>query len=141
MKRNRFLRFLAVAALAVVAAVTHAAPPVIAHQDHAAEKLDAAGIKAVFLGKKVAWDGGGRITLAVLKGGPVADEFCQTHLGMNASQFQNHWRRLALTGGGIAPKTFDSEDELKKFVASTPGAVGFVGEAVADDSVAILAGP
>jgi hypothetical protein len=57
---------------------------------------------------------------------------------MNASAFNNHWRRLAMTGGGTAPKFFEKEEDLRKFVAETPGAIGFVDSANADASVATL---
>ena len=134
----RFLRRLAAcAALLIPALAASAAPALIANKNVAAEKLDAAGL----LGKKVAWDAAGRIVLAVLKSGPVADEFLQKAADMSASAFNNHWRRLAMTGGGTAPKTFDKEEDLRKFVAETPGALGFLDSANADASVAVLTVP
>ena len=63
----RPLCLLALATCALVPAF--AAPALIGNKNIAGEKLDAATLKSVFLGKKVAWDGaGGRVTLAVLKG-------------------------------------------------------------------------
>ena len=131
-------RLCVLATLALAAASASAGPVLIGNKNVAAEKLDTATVKAVFLGKKVAWDSAGRVTLAVLKSGPVADEFLKGAVDMTASAFNNHWRRLAMTGGGTAPKAFDKEDELRKFVAETPGAVGFVDAANADASVATL---
>jgi len=133
-----YLRCLALATFALLVTSAFAAPVLIGHKNVAGEKLDAATVKSVFLGKKVAWDGAGRVTLAVLKGGPVADAFLQGAVDMNASAFNNHWRRLAMTGGGTAPKSFEKEEDLRKFVAETPGAVGFVDSATADASVATL---
>ena len=132
----RHLCMLALAAIAFAPAF--GAPALIGNKNVASEKLDAATLKSVFLGKKVAWDAAGRVTLAVLKGGPVADEFLQKAVDMNASSFNNHWRRLAMTGGGTAPKSFDKEEDLRKFVAETPGAIGFVDATNADASVAVL---
>lgn len=132
-------RLLFGSALALAAALSaNAAPALIGNKNVAAEKVDAATLKAVLLGKKVSWDSAGRVTLAVLKGGPVAEEFLKAHADMTASAFGNHWRRLAMTGGGTAPKTFEKEDELRKFVAETPGAIGFVDSANADASVAVI---
>jgi ABC-type phosphate transport system substrate-binding protein len=136
--KTRFLRLFAGAAFALAALGASAAPAAIGHKNVAAEKLDAATLKAVFLGKKVSWDTAGRVTLAVLKSGPVADEFLKGAADMNASAFNNHWRRLAMTGGGTAPKAFDKEEDLRKFVAETPGAIGFIDAANADASVAVL---
>jgi ABC-type phosphate transport system substrate-binding protein len=133
------LRHLCMLALAAFAfAPAFGAPALIGNKNVAGEKLDAATLKSVFLGKKVAWDSAGRVTLAVLKSGAVADEFLQKTVEMNASAFNNHWRRLAMTGGGTAPKAFEKEEDLRKFVAETPGAIGFVDAANVDASVAAL---
>lgn len=138
MKKISLRRLVALVLLALAGSPAFAAPALIGNKNVAAEKLDAATLKSVFLGKKVAWDGAGRVTLAVLKGGPVADEFLKGAVDMTASAFNNHWRRLAMTGGGTAPKAFDKEEDLRKFVAETPGAIGFVDSANADASVAVL---
>lgn len=138
MKIQFLRRVLAVAALCLAGTAGFAAPVLIGNKNVASEKLDAATVKAVFLGKKVAWDGAGRVTLAVLKAGPVADAFLQGAVEMNASAFNNHWRRLAMTGGGTAPKSFEKEEDLRKFVSETAGAIGFLDEAGVDASVAKL---
>jgi ABC-type phosphate transport system substrate-binding protein len=138
MKTLSFRRLCALALVAFACTRALAAPALIANKNVAAEKLDAATLKSVFLGKKVAWDSAGRITLAVLKGGPVAEDFLKGAVDMNVSAFNNHWRRLAMTGGGTAPKSFEKEEDLRKFVAETPGAIGFVDSASVDASVAVL---
>ena len=138
MKISSLRRVLALAALCLAGTVGFAAPVMIGNKNVASEKLDAATVKAVFLGKKVAWDGAGRVTLAVLKAGPAADTFLQGAVEMNASAFNNHWRRLAMTGGGTAPKSFEKDEDLRKFVSETPGAIGFLDEASVDASVVKL---
>src|ERR1700712_3624156 len=131
-------RVLALAVLALSGAASFAAPALIGNKNVASEKLDAATVKAVFPGKKVAWDGAGRVTLAVLKGGPVAEDFLKGAVEMSVSAFNNHWRRLAMTGGGTAPKSFEKDEEVRKFVSETPGAIGFVDSSSVDASVAVL---
>jgi len=138
MKPFYLRRYLALAMLFITASA-FASPALIGNKNVASEKLDAAAVKAVFLGKKVSWDGAGRIVLAVLKAGPVAEEFLKGSVEMSVSAFNNHWRRLAMTGGGTAPKSFDKEEDLRKFVAETPGAIGFIDSANVDASVAVLA--
>jgi len=137
--KTRILRLLAGCLLALTAAIHgFAAPVLIGNKNVVGEKIDSATLKSVFLGKKVAWDSAGRVSLAVLKSGPVADCFLQGAVEMNASSFNNHWRRLAMTGGGTAPKAFEKEEELRKYVAETPGAIGFVEAGSADASVVVL---
>jgi ABC-type phosphate transport system substrate-binding protein len=138
MKIQNLRRLFVIVAFGAISAIASAAPAVIGNKNLASEKLDAATLKSVLLGKKVAWDSAGRVVLAVLKGGPVADEFLQKAAEMNSSAFNNHWRRLAMTGGGTAPKSFDKEEDLRKFVAETPGAIGFVDSANVDASVAVI---
>jgi len=136
--KNILPRLIALALLALAGTSAFAAPVIIGHKSIAGEKLTAASVKAVFLGKKVAWDSGGRVVLAVLKGGPVAEDFLKSAVEQSSSGFNNHWRRLAMTGGGTAPKVFEKEEDLRKFVAETPGAIGFVDSANADASVVVL---
>jgi ABC-type phosphate transport system substrate-binding protein len=134
---TRSLRALALWALASTAAF--ASPAIIGNKNIAGEKLDAATVKSVFLGKKTAWDSaGGRVVLAVLKSGPVADDFLKASVDMTTSSFNNYWRRLAMTGGGTAPRSFEKEEDLRKYVAETPGAIGFVDSANVDASVATI---
>lgn len=136
---SKTLRSLALLAFVACALSAHAAVAVIGNKNLAGEKIDAATLKAVFLGKKVAWEGAGRVTLAVLKG-ELAEEFLKATTDMSAGQFTNHWRRLAMTGGGTAPKFFEKADELRKFVSETPGAIGFVDAANVDASVVAITG-
>jgi ABC-type phosphate transport system substrate-binding protein len=124
--------------LALSATLASAAPVIIANKSLDKEKLDASTVKSVFLGKKVAWDTGGRVMLAVLRNGPVADDFLKANVDMTSSAFNNLWRRLAMTGGGTAPKSFESEEDVRKYVAATPGAVGFVDSANVDATVIVL---
>ncbi len=128
----------AIALLVLSATVACASPVIIANKSLDKEKLDASTVKMVFLGKKVAADTGGRVVLAVIRSGPVADDFLKANVDMSTSGFNNLWRRLAMTGGGSAPKSFETEQELRTFVAATPGAVGFVDSANVDASVVVL---
>jgi ABC-type phosphate transport system substrate-binding protein len=136
---TRTLRRLGVLAVLFASlSMAGAAPVIIVNKSIEKEKADAATLKSVLLGKKVAWDSGGRAILAVLKSGPVADEFLKGAVDMSGSSFNNYWRRLAMTGGGTAPHSFEKEEDLRKYVADTPGAIGFVDSANVDASVAVL---
>jgi hypothetical protein len=137
MKRP-LLRCGMLALLALAPLALRAEPVLIVHKGLEGQPLDAATVKSVLLGKKVAWDNGTRVTIAALKSGAVADGALKAAVDQTASQFLNHWRRLAMTGGGMAPKSFDSEAEVLKFVAETPGAIGFLDSATADASVVVV---
>lgn len=136
--KHSILKFTLFAGLAFITSSLTAAPVLVVNKALEKEKIEAATVKAIFLGKKVSWETGGRIAVAVLKSGPVADAFYKATLDQDSSQFNNYWRRLAMTGGGIAPKSFENEADLKKFVAETPGAIGYLDEAQTDASVIVV---
>jgi ABC-type phosphate transport system substrate-binding protein len=44
------------------------------------------------------------------------------------SAVENYWRQQIYSGRGAPPSVKTSDDEVRKFVAATPGAIGYVGE-------------
>jgi len=120
------------------AGLTLRADPVLAgHASLKDQPLDAEAVKAVLLGKKVTL-GATRVVIVIAKASPAQEAFLQARVSMNTSQFQNHWRRLFMTGGGSAPKIVESEDEAAKVAAETAGAVVVVDSAKAG-ALAVLA--
>jgi hypothetical protein len=120
---TKLLRSLACGAgLLGFSAALHAAPGLAGHADLAGQTLDADGVRAVLLGKRITL-GGARVVIIMARTGDAQNAFLQSHLGMTTSQFQNHWRRLFMTGGGSAPKIVETEADARKLAAETPGAI------------------
>lgn len=74
-----------------------------------------------------------------------AGSFQGTKLGLMMSaadenDYSTHvdWAKIVFAGKGTPPKTLKSDTEVISWVASTPGAVGYVNSAAADDSVKVL---
>lgn len=44
------------------------------------------------------------------------------------SAVENYWRQQIYSGRGTPPSVKTSDDEVRKFVAANPGAIGYVGE-------------
>jgi hypothetical protein len=122
---TKLSRFLALATALGLAAALRAEPALAGNAALKGQALDAEAVKAVLLGKKVTL-GDTRVVIVIAKTGPSQDQFLQQTVGMTTAQFQNHWRRLFMTGGGSAPKIVESEDEARKLAAETPGAVAVV---------------
>ena len=121
--KNNFLRlFLAGACWFAVAVWSHAEPALLGNKSFSGQSLDGDGIKAVLLGKKIML-GDARVVIVIAKASDAQDQFLQQTVGMSTSQFQNHWRRLFMTGGGTAPKIVETEADAAKLAAETPGAV------------------
>jgi hypothetical protein len=123
--KTRFYHLLSLGAILAFAAVAHAEPALAGNAALKGQALDAEAVKAVLLGKKVTL-GDTRVVIVIAKAGTNQDQFLQQTVGMTTAQFQNHWRRLFMTGGGSAPKIVESEDEARKLAAETPGAVAVV---------------
>ena len=120
---KKFLSRIAAATLFASLALTlSAAPSLLGHSGLKGQTLADDGIKAVLLGKKVAL-GDTRVVIVIAKESATQDAYLQAHVGMTTSQFQNHWRRLFMTGGGSAPKVVETEADAVKLAAETPGAV------------------
>ncbi len=112
-------------------------PALLGHRALAGQALDADAVKAVLLGKKTTL-GDTRVLIVIAKASDAQDQFLQQAVGMNTSQFQNHWRRLFMTGGGSAPKVVESDADGCKVTSDTPGAVFIADQAKAGD-LAVLA--
>jgi hypothetical protein len=87
--------------------------------------LTAADLKDVFLGAKSAVQG--TPVLPVLAtGGAAHDVFLREYVGKSDQVLRNHFKSLVFTGKGAMPKSFASDAEVVKYVASTKGAIGYV---------------
>ena len=137
--KKTLLRSLLAALFAATAISLSAEPALLGHKALSGQSLDSEAVKAVLLGKKVAL-GNTRVVLVIAKSGAAQDAFLQSHVGMTTSQFQNHWRRLFMTGGGSAPKIVETETDAAKLAAETPGAVVIADPAVAPDLAVLASG-
>jgi hypothetical protein len=124
-------------AFALISAVAvQSAPALVGHSGLSSESLDADAVKAVLLGKKVTL-GSTRVVIVIAKSSEGQEQFLGSTVGMTTSQFQNHWRRLFMTGGGSAPKVVENEEEACKILAETAGAVAIIDSAKAGTLVVL----
>jgi hypothetical protein len=59
-------------------------------------------------------------------GDPLHVEFCREQLGTFPYVLRATWDRLVYTGTGIAPEVVANEKEMRRRVAMTRGAIGYV---------------
>ncbi|MED5465092.1 MAG: hypothetical protein VX699_10585 [Myxococcota bacterium] len=111
---------------------------VIVKTGHSTKQLPRKRLKKLLLGKSKKWPSGEKVILAVLTHGPTHENFIKKHARKTPKQFTNYWRKLVFSGKGKMPKSFSSEEELIKFVARTPGALGYVDSATRRDGVTAL---
>ncbi len=96
-------------------------------------------IQRLFLGKTKSFPGGGDAVAFNLKeGSPAREAFNQAILNKNESQVKAYWSQLVFTGKGTPPKEAADEDEMKKWVAGNPNAIGYIDASKVDGSVKVL---
>jgi ABC-type phosphate transport system substrate-binding protein len=90
-------------------------------------------LKNVFLGNTTSLSDGSKVEPVLAESGAAHDEFLKDVVGKSGPALKNHLKTLVFTGKGSMPKSFASEADIVKYVAKTPGAIGYV-SAAADAS-------
>jgi ABC-type phosphate transport system substrate-binding protein len=98
-----------------------------------------ADLRAIFRGEKTRFADGSHALPVTLKGGAVHEVFLTKHVGESPDEFRAQWRKAVFTGQGSMPKAFGSEASLIEYVATTPGALGYVSRFSATDNVKSIA--
>lgn len=93
-----------------------------------ASNLDAELVKKIFLGK-VSRVGANKTQSCMLEEkDEVLSDFYQNVLGKSASAYQAYWNRMLYSGKAVPPKTFESREELMRFVANNRGGICFISD-------------
>ena len=121
---KRFVTLLLLGAAFAAAPVSAADVQVIANNSVAAD-LSAADVKEIFLGAKDSVSGTAVVPV-LASGGPTHEAFLKAYVGKSDQALRNHFKSLVFTGKGSMPKSFASDAEVVKYVASTKGAIGYV---------------
>jgi ABC-type phosphate transport system substrate-binding protein len=105
------------------------------------ENMSKDQVSDIFLGKASSLPGGGTaMPIDQPEASPLRDEFYSKVTGKSAAQAKSLWSKLAFTGKGTPPKEAGSSAEVKKTVAGTPGAIGYIEKAAVDDTVKVVFG-
>jgi len=85
-------------------------------------------LSRIYLGKKTLWeDTGTRIVPALPdEDGALGRAFLEKALNKSVSQYRAYWKRQLFSGGGTAPKTFRTSEQVIEFVARQPGGIGVI---------------
>jgi ABC-type phosphate transport system substrate-binding protein len=84
----------------------------------------------IYLGRVQRWGDGAPIAAVDLSGtSPVRRAFCEEVLGMSMEAVRFHWLQTVSSTGKRPPPTKASDQDVIAFVATKPGAVGYVSSA------------
>jgi ABC-type phosphate transport system substrate-binding protein len=142
---------IAVAALLMSAALGTAAPPaadekpfvVIVGASNPATTIRRQDLARFFLKKTGRWsDGRGVLPVDQSAGSPVRSAFTKAVLAIEGmgqiSAVQSFWLQQVYSGRNTPPPVKATDAEILAFVASTPGAIGYVGAVPSDGGVKVL---
>ena len=95
---------------------------------------------SIMKGEKSYWKNGNKVSIALLKTSTKAGEaIAKSVYGMTGDELNKYWLSLVFQGKAAAPFFFDTESDLKSFVARTNGAIGIItAESVDDNDKCVL---
>jgi ABC-type phosphate transport system substrate-binding protein len=111
---------------------------IIAHKNVPETTLNEDALQEIFLGKRVQWQDNSAIHPATVKDKDLHSTFLKQYIKKSVSKWNAHWKRLVFTGNGTPPQQFDSEQELREYVAETEGAIGYVDAETSVENVTII---
>jgi len=132
-------KWLTVAILALAGFGTAKAQVVVANSSVKISEISKADLHDIFIGASNAYKDGSHAVPVTLQKGPVQEKFLKDRLGMSEMQFGREWRKLIFAGQALMPRSFETEAALVEYIASVPGAIGYVGTTSDVKKVKILA--
>lgn len=122
---------LAPCALGGEAVVTGAKSPVGA--------LSRTQVRDLFLGYISALpDGSAAVLIDQPESSPLRNEFYLKLTNKTATQAKARWAKLYFTGRGMPPHEGSGNEEIKRFLNATPGAIGYIDQSAVDGSVKVI---
>ncbi|MFQ5509361.1 MAG: hypothetical protein ACE5FN_08485 [Leptospirillia bacterium] len=101
---------------------------VVAHAATSIESLSTTELGRIFTRARTSWRDGTLIRPVELGGtSPTRESFYHSTLNIGMNEVVQFWINKAMTSGVRPPKAYPSESMVLRFVARTPGAIGFVG--------------
>ena len=111
---------------------------IVTNKGAAISQITSSQLRDIFIGVRSRFQDGSMAIPVLLKGGPAHEVFLRKHVGESPDEFRIRWRKAVFTGQGSMPKEFGSEADLLKYVAMTPGAIGYVSRVSNLNSVKVL---
>ena len=92
-------------------------------------------VKGIFTGAKLKWPNGNKIQVVDQPDTELGKKFYDKVIGKSANQVRTQWAKLLLSGQAAAPLKQPSDKTVKKIVAGSSNAIGYIATSALDDSV------
>jgi ABC-type phosphate transport system substrate-binding protein len=133
------LLFAALLGLAGTAAAATAGFKVVVNKENPTRGLPKAKIALMFMKMSTKWESGTAVEpVDQAAAAAVRATFSQAIHNRDVDAIKAAWQRAVFAGRGEPPLEKASDEEVVAFVASHPGAIGYVSEAAPVDKVKVL---
>ncbi len=131
-RQSRLLLYLVVLLIGLAPVAQAADFKVVVHASNSTTSISASDLSKYFLKKDVTWPDGRPVVAVDLEpDSPIRAEFTSVIHGKKISSIKSYWHRQIFAGKAIPPVEQGTEAEVLRFVASNPGAVGYVSSSFA----------
>ena len=126
-RQSRHILYLIVLLIGLSPVAQAADFKVVVHVSNSLNSISASDLSKYFLKKDVTWPGGRPVVAVDLEpDSPIRAEFTSVIHGKKISSIKSYWQRQIFAGKAVPPVEQGTEAEVLEFVASNPGAVGYV---------------
>lgn len=103
----------------------------IVHPSNPVQAAERSFVADAFLKKVTRWGGGGEVIRPVdlRVDSTVRRRFSEAVLKRSVAAVRSYWQQRIFSGRDVPPLELDSEDAVVRFVAQSPGALGYVSSA------------
>ena len=133
MKRVIQTIVMAAGLLSAAAAVQAAEIVVIVNPANPATAMTPTQASQFFLGKSQMF-----VPVDLPENSPIRAEFYKKVCDKDLAEVKAIWSKLVFTGKATAPKEYSSAAEIKKAVAATPNAIGYIDRSAVDSTVKVI---
>jgi len=103
------------------------------------QELTLSVARLLFTMRLLRWPDGARVRVYVLPdSSPVHREFAKQSLDLYPRQLRRVWDRHLFSGAGAVPFELESVEQMLKLVAETPGAIGYLPDGLAGETVRVI---
>lgn len=108
-------------------------------QEHPTAAFSRGALQAIFGMRLRTWPDGSAIKVFVLPDNhPAHIAFCKNVLHVFPHEMRSAWDRLVFSGTGQAPIEVATEEAMRAKLATTPGAIGYLSNAAANDTAGAI---
>lgn len=113
---------------------------IVVNRTNSIDNLSLVELHSIFLGNRVHWSDGRRITLVMREpGDPERRTILHDVCGMTENQFNTHFLHGLYTGEIlVSPKILSTPAGVRKFIFNVPGAIGYLRMSEVDSSVKVV---